>query len=102
MFGYGYGATYQPYLSYIARNVTPEGVVHHIHIGPVQVFFRYGLVGLSLYGLLWVVTLRDLLGIKRRWASDLDGRTTVHLMFALGLLGYLVNSLVFNVIANIS
>lgn len=56
LIGFGHGATYRPNASFMAPNVTPEGVVHNIHIGPVLLFFRYGIFGAALWGMMaWVL-----------------------------------------------
>jgi hypothetical protein len=49
--GLGHGTVYFPYLEIgsISRNFTEEGYTHNIHIGPVMLFFRYGIFGLALY-----------------------------------------------------
>lgn len=63
--GYGHGATYRPFASFIAPNVTPELRVHSIHIGPAMVFFRYGAVGLALVLLLAAYIIRALIQTAR-------------------------------------
>lgn len=64
--GYGHGATYRPTLSFIERNVTSEGRVHNIHIGPVMIWFRYGALGVVLL----VAGLASLAVILWRTATD--------------------------------
>ena len=58
--GLGHGAVYFPYLNIgsISRNVTAEGYVHNIHVGPALLFFRYGVVGIVLYLYFWWIVLR--------------------------------------------
>lgn len=66
VFGYGYGATYVPARSYIVRNVGESGRVHSIHIGPMLVFFRFGVLGIAAFGLLVGFVIRMLRRIRRR------------------------------------
>ncbi len=57
--GFGHGAVYFPYLDIgsISRNLTAEGHVHNIHVGPALLFFRYGVVGIVLYLYFWWILL---------------------------------------------
>ena len=58
--GRGHGATFTKIESNPESNTTEEGVTHHIHIGPQQILFRYGIVGvalLSVYVILVIVRL---------------------------------------------
>lgn len=56
LIGFGHGATYKPEASFMAPNVTEDGVVHNIHIGPVLLYFRYGIFGAALWGMMvWVL-----------------------------------------------
>ena len=48
LFGSGAGATYIPKRILIEQNVDELGRVHNIHIGPVLVLFRHGIIGLAL------------------------------------------------------
>lgn len=65
LLGFGHGASYIPEASHIATNVTPEGVVHNIHIGPVLLLFRYGLLGAVFYGLVWWLLWRGFWLLRR-------------------------------------
>jgi len=58
--GLGHGAVYFPYLNVgsISRNLSAEGYVHNIHVGPALLFFRYGVVGIVLYLYFWWIVLR--------------------------------------------
>lgn len=56
LIGFGHGATYKPDESFMTPNVTAEGTVHNIHIGPVLLYFRYGIFGAALWGMMiWVL-----------------------------------------------
>jgi hypothetical protein len=48
LIGFGHGATYEPYYSYIDVNFTPQRTVHNIHVGPILILYRYGLAGVVL------------------------------------------------------
>jgi len=58
--GLGHGSTYLAcvYLGGITVNLTEEGYVHTIHIGPILLFFRYGVLGLFLYVLFLFVLIK--------------------------------------------
>jgi len=49
--GLGHGATFTPSEANSEPNRTPEGVIHHVHIGLQQVLLRYGIVGAALVSL---------------------------------------------------
>ena len=48
LFGEGFGATYEVNYSKSERNFDELGNVHNIHISPINIFFRYGLLGVFL------------------------------------------------------
>jgi hypothetical protein len=50
--GFGPGATYTPHISLIERNLNELGTVHNIHITPIMLIYRYGVIGLLAFGLL--------------------------------------------------
>ena len=97
--GFGHGATFQPRLSYPVRNLTHEGVAHHIHIGPAMIFYRYGALGLAAYLGLWALVIRTLIRLRRsclrRVPLDL-----AEMAFALTLLLYLIDGLLRNVLVD--
>jgi hypothetical protein len=96
--GYGHGATYRPYYSYIERNVTDEGFVHNIHVGPVLIFFRYGLLGVLLYLTLLVSVTRELLRIRMSWGK---GGVEFHrTLFIMGITMYLLDLFIRNIIVD--
>ncbi|NVJ49961.1 MAG: hypothetical protein HWE11_06210 [Gammaproteobacteria bacterium] len=49
LLGEGHGATYLPVFSFSESNILPSGMVHHIHATPVIIFFRYGIVGATIF-----------------------------------------------------
>jgi len=60
-FGHGSVYVYYPNLTDIGstiRNLTKEGYIHNIHIGPVLLLFRYGILGLILYGLFIFILIK--------------------------------------------
>lgn len=61
--GFGHGSAYTYYpdrvnLGTIIQNLTQDGLVHNIHIGPLLLFFRYGIIGLILYIIFIVVLIK--------------------------------------------
>lgn len=61
--GLGHGAVFVPHaeLGSVSRNLTPAGHVHNIHVGPAMLWFRYGLLGIIFYVLVWISLLRGFL-----------------------------------------
>jgi hypothetical protein len=96
--GFGHGATYRPYYSFIERNVTDEGFVHNIHVGPVLIFFRYGLMGVLLYLTLLVSVTRELLMIRSSWGKG--GVEVQRILFTMGIAMYLLNLFIRNIIVD--
>jgi hypothetical protein len=94
--GFGHGATYAPQTSFVSRNITPDGRVHNIHIGPLMILFRYGLIGLALYTWLILAVVRTL----SRRVRDQDTIHQVRCGFALVCLGFLMEGLMFNVLVD--
>lgn len=95
--GFGHGATYRPSESYLTRNVTAEGRVHNVHIGPLMIFFRYGCVGLLIYA--WVIktVVSELLRVGQVSRS---GAGIAAVAFAVATGGYLLEGLMFNVLVD--
>jgi hypothetical protein len=48
IFGGGHGATFVPERKIIDQNLDEKGRSHNIHLGPVLVWFRYGLLGTAI------------------------------------------------------
>ncbi len=96
--GYGHGSTYEPYKSYMGRNVTSEDRVHNIHIGPSMVFFRYGVFGIVLVSAMAWLTLRELLRIRSEWR--LGRAEPIGIVFTTTVALYGVYFLLFNSIVD--
>lgn len=94
--GTGHGGTYQPFRSHVKRNITPEGRVHNIHITPVMILFRYGLIGFLAY--LWLLT--KVLRVLVRAVVSPVRRPGIKLCYALACGGYLLEGLMFNVLVD--
>jgi hypothetical protein len=93
--GFGHGATYRPRLSFLARNVTSDGRVHNIHIGPIMLVYRYGAVGLISMLIVAVVAAATLvrpIGVQKGSPS------ATAVLFAMGAVAYLIKALMFNVL----
>lgn len=58
--GFGHGAVYAPQgdLTRRQRNLTNEGLIHNIHVGPSLLLFRYGVFGMFLYLVFWSIVWR--------------------------------------------
>jgi hypothetical protein len=97
LLGFGHGATYKPQFSFLARNVTDEGRVHNVHIGPVLVLFRYGAVGLGFVVLLAGAAASRLLAASRAARAT---SPPVADLFAVAIVAYLVEGLMFNVLVD--
>lgn len=95
--GFGHGATYQPALSFLARNVTDEGRVHNIHIGPLLILFRYGLLGLAIATALAVAVVGSVVRLR---SSLHEPSARVSTLFALAVFGFLIEELMFNVLVD--
>lgn len=63
--GSGVGATYQPNRVTLQPNLDALGRVHNVHIGPIGVLFRHGVIGLALLALFWSRIRRSALAIRR-------------------------------------
>lgn len=67
--GLGHGAVwnaknYPGDLRSLSRNLTKEGYIHNIHIGPVLLIFRYGLFGLLMFFCLIYTVGKSIIYIK--------------------------------------
>ena len=97
LLGFGHGATFVPVYSSL-RNAVDDGVVHNIHIGPVLIIYRYGLIGLSLYLFLLAKLFSSFFSHRRRIR---DGTISANeLFFTLATTMYLLDGLVFNVLVD--
>ena len=65
--GFGHGATYLPETSIGGASVDPEtGRAHQIHVTPVMVWFRYGIVGVIAFAFLMASTVRSAYMVAKR------------------------------------
>lgn len=81
LLGFGHGASYLPNRSYIAPNVDAEtGRVHHIHVTPAMVGFRYGAVGLLAFLVLFGAAFMNSLVCFRRRRDLLSAFVLVSLL----------------------
>jgi len=96
--GFGHGSTFRPVVGPI-RNMTPEAVVHNIHIGPVLVLYRYGLLGLLLYVFLLGRVIMSFLRQRGRLRNS-EPVIFPDLFFTLGLGMLLIDGTMRNVIAD--
>jgi len=63
--GFGHGSTFESKYGVNDRNYTGlDNKVHHIHVSPILVIFRYGLLGVVLYLLLWFYSIVNLIRIR--------------------------------------
>ena len=84
--GAGFGSSYQPRTTFIMSNVDSRGRVHSIHMGIALVFFRFGILGLLLYGLLVLKAIQLLRECRRNFRDRLRPDPVV----AVGALGFLL------------
>jgi hypothetical protein len=94
LYGYGYGAHYQPEKSFIVRNVNGDGLVHNIHIGPALIYFRFGIAGLAIYlALIWVLIKELLYARQMKIRGKID---IVRTFFVIATMLYLLDDTVRN------
>jgi len=91
LFGQGHGATFRPVHSDPWRNINEHGTVHNIHITPVLVFFRYGLLGIGAFLVLGWSALRRFFRLRQRIRQG--QRPLAEVVFTVGILVYLLDSL---------
>ncbi|QNB47101.1 hypothetical protein BR63_12760 [Thermanaerosceptrum fracticalcis] len=96
LIGHGYGATFTPYYSYPEPNITEFGLVHNIHIGPVQMFYRYGLLGLFLFLYISFNIFKNIIINKRLYDKNL--LNPIVLIYNLSLIIYFINFMLFNIL----
>lgn len=92
--GNGHGASFSPSLMSYRTNSTESGLIHHIHVGPILVLFRYGWVGIALVcvGLL-LIALRF---ARLRNQKSIDDQYWLSAYFAVTTVLYVLASMVFN------
>ena len=91
--GLGHGATYEPRRSFLVRNVTEHGRVHNVHIGPIAVWFRYGLTGIVVWLTLVILAVHSSLAAIGRPAAAKGA-------FGFIVLTMIAEGLVFNVLVD--
>lgn len=85
-FGRGFGATWQQITSFARENVIDGGrTVHYLHIGLVNLGFRYGIFGATLFLYwLWIVVINAKVMFSSKYSLE-------QRFWYLGGLGFLVN-----------
>lgn len=96
--GVGHGAVFVPERPFPEHNISADGYVHNVHIGPLLMLFRYGLVGLAMYVLLALrAGITTVLTFRRRGDPAAD---PAPFFYAFGTFLYLVEFLARNVLPN--
>lgn len=91
LFGQGHGATFRPVHSDPWRNINDQGTVHNVHITPILLFFRYGLLGLGAFAALSWAAVSHFFRTRQQVR---EGRAKLtNIVFAVGILVYLLDSL---------
>jgi hypothetical protein len=94
--GSGHGAVFEPEMWPPERNISADGFVHNIHLGPLLMLFRYGLLGVALYGFVAVHAVMTSVRLFRRRKTD--EAVAVPFFYALGTSLYMVEFLARNVL----
>lgn len=97
--GSGHGATYQPHQSLVERNLTRDGRVHNIHIGPALTGFRYGVLGLLVLGFGVIIVARSMSLLYRNMSSAPQAYM-LHAVFTVAMVLYLLDFLLRNVLTD--
>lgn len=86
--GLGHGANFTPYRSNVAQNIDlTTGMVHNVHVTPVLIWFRYGLVGLMIFTALMLAGLiRSVRMVQQRPGAQSALVLTLFLCYSLDLL----------------
>lgn len=95
--GLGHGAVFEPESWWQERTISAGGFVHNVHIGPLLMLFRYGLIGLVLYFAVAASAVTTALRSLRRRTSGIDA---TKLLYAAGTALFAVDFLVRNVLPN--
>ena len=105
IYGKGHGAVFKPYNSFIPSNTTENHDTHHIHIGIVLMFYRYGIIGVLILLFLCYLVIRRLSLIKGI-IYDLPSGESVNqsmnapIFFSVSLLIYLINFMFRNILVD--
>jgi hypothetical protein len=91
LFGFGFSATYEP-INFTSDpgNLTDSGTVHHVHIFPFLLLFRFGLIGLLLYLLLWFSVISQMFNMSKKYKYQYN---TIYVFSLLSMFMYLLDSL---------
>ncbi len=92
--GRGHGATFRPERSFPMHNFTVHGLVHHIHITPVMLLYRYGLLGIAVYVALIAFLVRRFFAERRHTRSR--GQLPHSAVFTFAMVLYVADSLLRN------
>lgn len=92
--GRGHGATFRPVRNFSIANINADGLAHSIHIGPVLVLYRYGIVGLVFF--VWLVVWSVGRVRAARWRIRKHRRVDAPSLFAMALLLYMAVFMVQN------
>ncbi len=65
LIGAGHGGTYWHYADRVRRNMSSNMRLHHIHIGPLALWYRHGLIGVACYVAFLAAAGRYLLHSRR-------------------------------------
>ena len=91
LFGRGFGATWQQITSFARENVIDgSNTVHYIHIGFVNLGYRYGIFGLALFAY-WVWIVASNVGVILSKRASIAER-----FWYLGAVGFVLNFFVQN------
>lgn len=91
LFGQGHGATFRPVHSDPWRNINDQGTVHNVHITPVLLFFRYGLLGLLGFAALVWAAISQFFRTRQEVRQGTASMTKI--VFAVGMVVYLLDSM---------
>jgi len=97
--GMGHGAVFEPEAWGRPGNISEEGFVHNIHVGPVMMTFRYGLLGIAVYLMLAITAT---VAACRWFLKRRSGEVAVDLSFlyAFGVALFMIEFMVRNVLPN--
>ena len=98
--GCGHGATFKAATAYYGDRVMDNGYSHHIHLGLVLLYFRYGVLGVMAFAWLFVSCLRQLVVLRK--SRHLDDLYFSRTLFTISTAVYLCELLLFNEILNVN
>ena len=97
--GMGHGAVFEPGDWDRPMNISEEGFVHNIHVGPAMMTFRYGLLGIAVY---LILAITATVAACRWFLKRRSGEVAVDLSFlyAFGVALFMIEFMVRNVLPN--